>query len=83
MDAKERLLRQAGYAYNFDRLAYVNHQTRKVFAVETLEDHGEDWLERKLAEPNTSGSWKFYDEPPAGVRRALVAELENAEHTHR
>jgi len=44
MDAKERLLREAGYAYNFDRLAYVNREMRKVFAVETVEDHSEDWL---------------------------------------
>jgi len=83
MDAKERLLRQAGYSYHFDRLAYVNREARKVFAVETIEDHGEDWLVRKLAEPNTSGAWKFYDEPAAGIRRAFVTELENAEHTHR
>ncbi len=83
MDTKERLLRDAGFSYNFDRLAYVNRKMRKVFAVETVEDHPEDWLIRKIAEANTSGDWKFYDEPSAAVRQAFVAELEDAHHTHR
>lgn len=83
MNVKERLLREAGYSYNFNRLAYVNHTLRKVFAVETVEDHPEEWLVRTLAEPNTTGDWQFYDEPSAPVRRAFVAELEDAQHTHR
>ena len=83
MNLKEDLLRAAGYFYNFDRLAYVNTAAKKVFAVEAIEDHPEEWLKRKLAEPNTTGEWRFYDEPPVGVRRAFVAELEDARQTHR
>lgn len=83
MDAKEQLLNKAGYFYNFDRLAYINREKKKVFAVETVEDHSEDWLVRKIAEPNTTGDWKFYDEPSLAVRRVFVAELEDARHTHR
>jgi hypothetical protein len=83
MDSKERLLNDAGYAYNFDRLAYVNRAAKKVFAVETVEDHTEEWLARKIAEPNSSGDWKFYEEPSVAVRRELVADLENGRHAHR
>lgn len=83
MDTKERLLREAGYSYNFDRLAYVSRAAKKVFAVEVIEDHSEEWLARKLAEPNTTGDWRFYDEPSLAVRHAFVAELEHARQTQR
>ena len=83
MDSKERLLTDAGYSYNFDRLAYINRKTRKVFAVETVEDHPDEWLARRIAEPNSTGDWKFYDEPSVSMRRAFVAELEDARHAHR
>jgi hypothetical protein len=83
MDPKERLLKEAGYLYNFERMAYINREARKVFAAESVDDHSEEWLAGKIGEPNTSGSWKLYDEPPVAVRRALVAELEDARVTHR
>jgi hypothetical protein len=83
MDSKEQILKAAGFVYHFDRMAYVNREKRKVFAVETVEDHSPDWLVKRIEEPNTAGDWKFYDEPSIAVRRALVAELEDAQHTHR
>jgi hypothetical protein len=83
MDAKARLLKEAGYSYNFERMAYINREKKKVFAAETVEDHSEEWLVRKLDEINTADDWKFYDEPSVSVRRIFVAELEDARHTHR
>lgn len=83
MDAKERLLKEAGYFYNFDRMAYINREKKKVFAAETVEDQSEEWLVRKMDETNTTDDWKFYDEPSVAVRRVFVAELEDARHTHR
>lgn len=83
MNAKERLLKEAGYWYNFDRMAYVNRRAKKVFAEETVEDHTAEWLAEKIAEPNRTGDWQFYDEPAVAVRRAFVAELENGRPAHR
>ena len=83
MKTKESLLRDAGYWYNFDRMAYVNRRTKKVFAEETVEDRSVEWLAEKIAEPNTSGDWLFYDEPSVAVRRAFVSELENGRSAHR
>lgn len=76
MNPKAKLLQDGGYRYNFDRLAYVNRDAKKVFALEAIEGHSEEWLAKKIAEPNPSGDWRFYEEPSASIRRALVAELD-------
>jgi hypothetical protein len=82
MNDKESLLKEAGYWYNFDRMAYINRRTKKVFAEETVEDNTEEWLAEKIGEPNATGDWTFYDEPTIAVRRAFVAELENGRTAH-
>jgi hypothetical protein len=82
MNDKESLLKEGGYLYNFERMAYINRRTKKVFAEETVEDNTEEWLAEKIAEPNTNGDWQFYDEPTAAVRRVFVAELENGRAAH-
>ena len=81
--SKESLLKEAGYWYNFDRMAYVNRRAKKVFAEETVDDNSVEWLVEKINEPTTTGEWRFYDEPPLAVRRAFVAELENGRAAHR
>jgi len=80
---KDSLLKEAGYWYNFDRMAYVNRHTRKVFAEETVDDNPIEWLAEKIAEPNTTDGWKFYEEPPLAVRLAFIAEMENGRPAHR
>lgn len=82
MNTKESLLKEAGYWYNFDRMSYINRRAKKVFAEETVEDNTEKWLAARIAEPNTTGDWQFYDEPAVAVRRAFVAELENGRAAH-
>jgi hypothetical protein len=78
MDAKEQLLKQAGYGYNFNRLAYINRRARKIFSVEAVEDHSAEWLSDKIAE-NNHGEWRFYfNEPPsAAVIRDFLIEFDN------
>lgn len=77
MSIKEDLLNQAGYRYNFDRMAYVNRAAKKVFSIEAIEDHSEEWLSEKLAERNHS-DWRFYfnEAPSSSVRRDFIAELD-------
>lgn len=82
MNTKESILKEAGYWYNFDRMSYINRRAKKVFAEETVEDNTEEWLAERIAEPNTTGDWQFYDEPAVAVRRAFVAELENGRAAH-
>lgn len=83
MDTKQSLLEAAGFRYNFDRMAYINRRAKKVFAVETVDDHSEEWLVERIAAPNTTGDWQFYDEPAASVRRDFIVELENGRVANR
>lgn len=67
MNRKAKLLQDAGYRYNYDRMAYVNRDAKKIFAVDDVENHSEAWLADRIAEPNPSGGWLFYEEPSPGV----------------
>ncbi len=72
---KSQILREAGYAYNFDRMVYFNPSTKKVFSVEFVEDHSEDQLQSCLSEQTNGAEWRFYfNSPPPG---AVKRELEN------
>jgi hypothetical protein len=75
---REPALRAAGYAYLFDRMAYFNRETKKVFSVEWLEDHPVEDLQRALVEPNDSGEWRLYVDqmPPQHVIEALLADID-------
>jgi len=77
MNAKEELLKRAGYGYNFNRMAYINRRAKKVFSVEAIEDHSAEWLSDKIAE-NNNGEWRFYfNEPPsAAVVQDFLIELD-------
>ena len=57
---KTQILEGAGYAYSFDREIYLNRLARKVFSREFVEDHSEEVLVAKLAEPAAAtGNWNF------------------------
>lgn len=77
-NSREPTLKAAGYAYNFDRMAYFNRDTKKVFSVEWLEDHAVEDLQRALAEPNDTGEWRLYVDqmPPQHVIKALLADID-------
>lgn len=74
---KEPVLRTSGYTYNFDRMVYMNRAKRKAFSVEWIEDHSEQELREKMAEPNSSGKWQLYfnSNPSDAVLRDFLAEL--------
>ncbi len=74
--SKSRILEEAGYRYNFDRMVYFNPKTKKVFSVEFVEDRSENEIQRRLDE-ETNGEWRFYFtvEPPRAVKRELESVL--------
>ena len=73
VNSKWQILREAEYAYNFDRMVYVNRTTKKVFSYEYVEDHSEDELRRCINEPSNGAEWRFYfnSPPPPSVQRQL------------
>jgi ABC-type transporter lipoprotein component MlaA len=74
---KDEILRNAGFRYHFDRMAYVNRKTKQVVSVEAVEDRSQEWLGEMIAQANESGDWRFYfEEPPSpAVKQAFLTEL--------
>jgi hypothetical protein len=75
---KKQILEEAGYAYSFDRLSYINRDARKVFSIEFVQDHSEEKLRACINEPAPSpGKWRFYfNSPPSeGVKREFLRNL--------
>ncbi len=75
--SKKQILQDAGYAYNFDRMVYVNPTTKKVFSVEFIEDHNESELMKRISEQMNGADWRFYfnGDPPEAVKRELQSVL--------
>ena len=72
--SKRQLFDDAGYAYVFDRMIYVNQDTRKVFSVEFIEDHDENELAARINDPAAQdGQWHFYfnSDPSESVKQQL------------
>jgi hypothetical protein len=74
---KKQLLEDSGYAYSFDRLSYINRDTRKVFSIEFVHDHDPDQLKKFIDELTAPGEWRFYfNSPPSeAVKRQFSAIL--------
>ena len=74
---KQRLLEEAGYRYSIKRMAFINRTTKKIFSIEALRDHSEEWVREKVRE-RTDGDWRFYfnEVPSPAIRREYVAELD-------
>ncbi len=74
--AKERILKDSGYSYNFDRELYLNKSLKKAFSVEFIEDHSEAEIE-KLAREKPGPMWQFFfnTKPSAAVERELANML--------
>lgn len=77
LSRKREILMQAGYVYSFDREVYYNHETKKVFSLEFIEDHSVEVLAGRIAEVNGGAAWRFYFNaaPSDTVRRELVVAL--------
>ena len=77
-EGKKQILEDAGYAYSFDRLSYINRDARKVFSIEFVQDlHSEAKLKACISEPIPSGEWKFYFNlaPSEGVKREFLRSI--------
>ncbi|MGD0569008.1 MAG: hypothetical protein ABSA78_11430 [Candidatus Sulfotelmatobacter sp.] len=72
---KQQLLEEAGYAYSFDRLSYVNREARKIFSIEFVQDKPEAEIKARIDEAIRPGEWRFYfnSEPSEAVKRELSA----------
>jgi hypothetical protein len=72
---KQQLLEDAGYAYSFDRLSYVNREARKIFSIEFVQDKPEAVIKARIDEAIPPGEWRFYfnQEPSEAVKRELSA----------
>ena len=76
---KEEMLRSAGFRYYFQRMAYINRDSKKIVSIEAVEDKPEEWLRDMIAQSNPSGEWRFYfshgQQPSAEVKKAFLADL--------
>ena len=75
---KEHILKNARYAYNFDRQLYLNRETKKAFSVQFLQDHPEEEIERHIRQDtHEKEEWTFFfnDPPSEAVRRELATVL--------
>jgi hypothetical protein len=71
---KEELLESSGYRYLFDRMMYVNRDTRRVFSFEFVEDHSKQEIQTLLDTLPTT-EWVFYfNAPPSDEVRRELAE---------
>jgi hypothetical protein len=77
MPRKTSLLDSAGYAYNFDRMMYINRQAKKAFSIEFIEDNPESEIASRIQEPN-SEEWRFYTNLPMseGTEKELKRVLQ-------
>jgi len=77
IEGKKQILENAGYAYSFDRLSYINRDTRKVFSVEFVQDHDEAEIKACINRPSSPNEWKFYfnSEPSESVKREFLRSI--------
>jgi len=75
---KTQILEDAGYAFSFVRMVYLNRKARKAFSVEFVQDHTEAELEAPIGDSAPpAGEWRFYfnSEPSDRVKRELSVIL--------
>jgi hypothetical protein len=79
LDTKIKILRDAGYVYNFDRMIYFNRKTKKIFSVEFIEDKSEKEIQRCLNKEKEGEEWNFYfssGDPSDAVKHEIQSVLE-------
>lgn len=75
---KASLLDSAGYAYNFDRMMYINRQVKKAFSIEFIDDNPESVIASSIHEPKSADEWHFYTNLPMseGTEKELKRVLQ-------
>ena len=78
LSTKVHLLDDAGYAYNFDRMMYINRTEKKAFSIEFIDDKPETELASLIQEPNQEADWHFYTNLPMseGSKKELKRVLQ-------
>jgi hypothetical protein len=80
---KENLLEEAGYRFSIERASWVNRKAKKIFSIQAVEDHSEEWVREKIQE-RTDGDWHLYfNEPPSPSVRSQVIEYVEGLHAVR
>ena len=49
---KQQTLEENGYVYNFRRMIYINHSSKKLFSYEAIRDHDLNWIKSRITENN-------------------------------
>jgi ABC-type transporter lipoprotein component MlaA len=79
LDAKQHILDEAEFVYNFDRRVYFNRKSKKIISVQFAQDKDEKTLEDAISEETDGKEWKFYfssgKQPPEPVKREIEAAL--------
>ncbi|HZL25933.1 MAG TPA: hypothetical protein VFC39_05330 [Acidobacteriaceae bacterium] len=78
LSTKVHLLDDAGYAYNFDRMMYINRAVKKAFSIEFIDDKPETELTTLIQQPNQEADWLFFTSLPMseGTRKELKRVLQ-------
>lgn len=80
-DRKAGILREFGYEYDIDRLAYVNLASRVVFTVEVIQSHSPAWLKERASSPQHCDSFNWMIHAMGGIsdcqRLAWMVDLED------
>jgi hypothetical protein len=76
-ERKKRILEDAGFAYSFDRLSYINRQARKVFSIEFVQDNDEAEIRARIGRPTPAGEWEFNfnSKPTDSVKREFLRSI--------
>ena len=74
--AKEKILKDSGYSYNFDRELYLNKSLKKAFSVEFIEERSKTEIE-ELPRDKPGPTWQFFfiSKPSTAVERELANML--------
>jgi len=78
LNTKVHLLEDAGYAYNFDRMMFINRAVKKAFSIEFIDDKPETELASLIQKPNEEADWRFYTDLPMseGSKKELKRVLQ-------
>jgi hypothetical protein len=78
LSTKTHLLDDAGYAYNYERMMFINRQAKKAFSVEFIDDKPESEIETLIQKPNAEADWLFFTSLPMseGTKKELKRVLQ-------
>jgi len=78
LSTKTHLLDGAGYAYNFERMMFINRQAKKAFSVEFVDDQPESKIKSLIQKPNVEADWLFFTSLPMseGTKKELKRVLQ-------